>query len=239
MEGDLEEMISALQAADLAERLKDSALTNVMSSRPERSAVEGSRGVTLEIAQRNPSTSLADNKMTVLEVLQSTTAYFKKRGIENPRLNAEHLLAHSLGRKTARSLSRVRARSGRNRTGAVARTRPAARPRRAAATFARHGRVLRATSFFATNARSFRDRKRKNWSSCLNRQSLNRSNRESSIVGTGSGRDRAVAWRKNFPRRKSPPSISRMTRSRWRGKMRPGLASRARSISAKRFAREC
>jgi release factor glutamine methyltransferase len=37
--------------------------------------------------------------MTVLDILQSTTAYFKKRGIENPRLNAEHLLAHSLGRK--------------------------------------------------------------------------------------------------------------------------------------------
>ena len=37
--------------------------------------------------------------MTVLDVLQSTIAYFKKRGIENPRLNAEHLLAHSLGRK--------------------------------------------------------------------------------------------------------------------------------------------
>jgi len=36
--------------------------------------------------------------MTLLEVLQSTTAYFKKRGIENPRLNAEHLLAHALGR---------------------------------------------------------------------------------------------------------------------------------------------
>jgi release factor glutamine methyltransferase len=36
--------------------------------------------------------------MTVLEVLQSSTAYFKKRGIESPRLNAEHLLAHALGR---------------------------------------------------------------------------------------------------------------------------------------------
>lgn len=37
--------------------------------------------------------------MTVLEVLQSTTAYLKKREIESPRLNAEHLLAHSLQRR--------------------------------------------------------------------------------------------------------------------------------------------
>jgi release factor glutamine methyltransferase len=36
--------------------------------------------------------------MTVLDVLQSTTAYFKKRKIDNPRLNAEHLLAQVLGR---------------------------------------------------------------------------------------------------------------------------------------------
>ena len=34
----------------------------------------------------------------MLGVLQSTTAYFRKRGIENPRLNAEHLLAHTLDR---------------------------------------------------------------------------------------------------------------------------------------------
>jgi release factor glutamine methyltransferase len=38
-------------------------------------------------------------QMTLLEVLQSTTAYFQKRGLESPRLNAEHLLAHSLGKK--------------------------------------------------------------------------------------------------------------------------------------------
>ena len=35
--------------------------------------------------------------MTLLAVLQSTTAYFQKHKIENPRLNAEHLLAHILG----------------------------------------------------------------------------------------------------------------------------------------------
>jgi release factor glutamine methyltransferase len=38
-------------------------------------------------------------RMTVLDVLQSTTAYFKKRKIDNSRLNAEHLLAHVLRRK--------------------------------------------------------------------------------------------------------------------------------------------
>src|SRR6266404_965912 len=42
--------------------------------------------------------SARPSTMTVLDVLHSTTAYFSKRKIDNSRLNAEHLLAHVLGR---------------------------------------------------------------------------------------------------------------------------------------------
>ena len=35
--------------------------------------------------------------MTVLEVLNAATSYLQKQGVESPRLNAEHLLAHTLG----------------------------------------------------------------------------------------------------------------------------------------------
>jgi release factor glutamine methyltransferase len=37
--------------------------------------------------------------MTVLEVLAAASDYLKNRGVESPRLNAEHLLAHVLGKR--------------------------------------------------------------------------------------------------------------------------------------------
>jgi release factor glutamine methyltransferase len=37
--------------------------------------------------------------VTVLELLQTTAAYFSRRQIQNPRLNIEHLLAEALGKK--------------------------------------------------------------------------------------------------------------------------------------------
>ena len=36
---------------------------------------------------------------TVLDVITATTDYFRNSGIENPRLNIEHLLAHVMGKR--------------------------------------------------------------------------------------------------------------------------------------------
>ena len=52
----------------------------------------------VESCGKSPASKI-ERMMTVLEVVQSTTAYLKKRGIESPRLNAEHLLAHALNCK--------------------------------------------------------------------------------------------------------------------------------------------
>jgi release factor glutamine methyltransferase len=51
------------------------------------------------ILERSSARFPTIQRMTVLEVLESTTAYFKKRKIDSPRLNAEHLLAQVLGCK--------------------------------------------------------------------------------------------------------------------------------------------
>ena len=43
--------------------------------------------------------AVTPHSKTVLEVITATTDYFRKSGIESPRLNIEHLLAHVLGKR--------------------------------------------------------------------------------------------------------------------------------------------
>ena len=50
-------------------------------------------------APANPAKRPAAFLKTVLEVITATTDYFAKSGVESPRLNIEHLLAHVLGKK--------------------------------------------------------------------------------------------------------------------------------------------
>ena len=125
--------------------------------------------------------------MTVLEVLQSTTAYFKKREIESPRLNAEHLLAHALQRKrielyleferplTEAELAPLRELVRRRGLG---RTAPAS---------ARHGGIRRSRLSCATSALLFRDRKQSSSWSCSNPKSDPIAKSQILDVGTGSG----------------------------------------------------
>ena len=55
----------------------------------------GRQASTLNSQRAQPSTA----PMTVLEVLRAASGYLKDHGVDSPRLNAEHLLAHVLGKK--------------------------------------------------------------------------------------------------------------------------------------------
>ena len=46
-----------------------------------------------------PPLFTASEMLTVLEIIKRTTEFFAGKGIESPRLNAELLIGHALGRK--------------------------------------------------------------------------------------------------------------------------------------------
>ena len=101
-------------------------------------------GVACAVSRRARRLGMITETMTVLEVLQSTTAYFKKREIESPRLNAEHLLAHSFGKKRIELYLEFERPLSEAELAPLRELVQAARPGRTAATSARHGGICRA-----------------------------------------------------------------------------------------------
>lgn len=67
--------------------------------RPARSSPIRKIGLQKRIAEAGFSAQKGRRMPTVLEVIQSTTSFFEKHGVESPRLNAEHLVAHALKKK--------------------------------------------------------------------------------------------------------------------------------------------
>lgn len=47
---------------------------------------------------------MANGQQTVLEILNKTTAFFQKKGVPDPRLDAQYILAHGLGMKNRMDL---------------------------------------------------------------------------------------------------------------------------------------
>ena len=161
--------------------------------------------------------------MTVLEVLQSTTAYFQKRDDRKSALERRASDRAFVRLKTNRTLSRVRTRSSRKRTGASARTRPAARPGRTAPT------LLGTVEFCRPD---FSLRQTRTDSAAGNRTTGR------AVIANSQLPKRAIARRRHrqwsdcaYSRRafsgsaELRPSIFRRTRSRSREKMRNGSVS--------------
>ena len=156
--------------------------------------------------------------MTVLEVLQSTTGYFQKHNIESPRLNAEHLLAHVLGRKRIELYLEFERKLNESELAPLRDLVKQSRRRQTASASARHRRVLRAHFSLRQTCDGAATRNRATSSSCLI------SNFRSEIahgrivdVGTGSGVI-ALSLAAKFPGPKSSQSTFRTMLSHLRGK---------------------